>query len=358
MDKHIQYSLCWEDPKILLEALKITKKDQVLSIASGGENVFAILLQDPLRIVAIDDNKYQTYLLKLKIAAIKSLEYEEFIAFLGFRNSNERFKLFNICKTHLSNEETNFWASNSHNLNSGIAHIGKFEYYLNMFRKFVLPFVLSKDQIRYYLNLDSTKKQMTFFEEEWNNWRWKLLFKIFFSKTVMQLFGRKKEYFTYNKKHDIATHYYIKSKYGFTEMPVKDNFFVHYILTGIIPTPFKGHPYLDKSNFHKLKKLINKIEIVNDDLTNYLKKLKNGGFSKYNLSNVFEFMSQKRYEQTLQDIIRISNKRSILCYWNNLVPRYQHRNLKKIITNKELSQRLFERDRVFFYSRLMVETVK
>jgi len=172
MKEHIQYSMCWEDPKVMVEALNVSKNDKVLSIASGGENVFAILLKNPLAIVAIDSNKYQIYLLKLKIAAIKSLEYEEFVEFLGFKSSNERLKLFNKCRVHLSTEEIKFWLSNPRYIKNGIVHIGKFESYLNIFRRFVLPLALSTEQTKYYLTLDSIKKQETFFKNEWDNWRW------------------------------------------------------------------------------------------------------------------------------------------------------------------------------------------
>ena len=43
----ISYSQCWEDPDVLIEGLNISEKDTVLSIASGGDNTFAMLLKNP-----------------------------------------------------------------------------------------------------------------------------------------------------------------------------------------------------------------------------------------------------------------------------------------------------------------------
>ena len=52
--KIINYSQCWEDPFILLEALSICENDCVISITSGGDNTIALLLAKPKKIVSID----------------------------------------------------------------------------------------------------------------------------------------------------------------------------------------------------------------------------------------------------------------------------------------------------------------
>ena len=95
----ILYSMCWEDPHILLQALDISNEDDVLSIVSGGENLFAINIE-------------QIYLVKLKIAAIKNLDFEEFTQFLGFKPYKDRLSLFNKIKVNLTKEEINYWKDN------------------------------------------------------------------------------------------------------------------------------------------------------------------------------------------------------------------------------------------------------
>ncbi|MBU0628443.1 MAG: BtaA family protein [Nanoarchaeota archaeon] len=353
----ILYSLCWEDPELISKSLDISPIDSVLSIASGGENVFAILLMNPGRLVAIDVNPCQIYLLELKMAAVKSLSFDEFTGFLGFARSISRIKYFKRCKAHLSENALKFWEGNLGAIRKGIVHCGKFESYLHKFRKYILSIVLSKRQIKKYLSLGSTREQALFFEREWNNWRWKLLFRIFFSKTVMQLFGRKRDYFKYINNRDIAKHYFERSRNGFTKMPVKKNYFVNYILTGKIPIPFKDHPYLDKANFYKLKGMVGRIELVNSDIYHYLKGLEEGSFSKYNLSDVFELASQEEYEDMLNEISRASRRNSLICYWNNLVFRASHPNVKSVISDEKLSGKLFKGDRVPFYSRFIVESI-
>ena len=90
----ISYSMCWEDPLVLNKALRVKKSDKVLSIVSGGENIFALLLKNPKQIIGIDLKKEQIYLTKLKIEAMKNLNYEEFVRFLGFKDSHSRISVY------------------------------------------------------------------------------------------------------------------------------------------------------------------------------------------------------------------------------------------------------------------------
>src|SRR4029079_15006538 len=50
----IRYAQVWEDHLLLERGLRIEPKDHVVSVTSGGDNVLALLLQEPRRITAID----------------------------------------------------------------------------------------------------------------------------------------------------------------------------------------------------------------------------------------------------------------------------------------------------------------
>jgi S-adenosylmethionine-diacylglycerol 3-amino-3-carboxypropyl transferase len=352
----ILYSMCWEDPEVLNDALDIKNEDKVLSITSGGENVFAILLKNPSKILAIDINKEQIYLTKLKIAAIINLNFCEFAQFLGFKDCKDRISLFNKVKEDLSDYELEYWNNNLKYIKNGIVHCGKLERYLSKFRRFMLPLIITKSNMNNFLQLNSLEKQEIFFKDRWNNWRFRFLFKLFFSKKGMKK-GRKEDYFKYSEQEDLTNYYIERTKHGLTRIPIKSNFFMHHILTGTIPIPFKGHPYLDEENFNKLKSLIGKIEFINADLQDYLKKTKPESFSKYNLSDIFELKTKEEYNEILNEIVRTSDKNGIVCYWNNLAPRYKHNNIKGVYQDNNLSVELSKQDRCHFYSRFVVERV-
>ena len=127
MDKNIiNYSQCWEDPEVLLEALEINPTDNVLSITSGGDNTMALLLNKPQKITSVDFIPGQNYLLELKLAAVKGLTYEEYISFLGVTTSSNRRSLFLKIKPRLSPETALFWSNRYSAIEKGIIHSGRF----------------------------------------------------------------------------------------------------------------------------------------------------------------------------------------------------------------------------------------
>lgn len=87
----IRYANCWEDPKVLLQGLAPKRSSKILSIASAGDNSFSLLVTNPELVVAVDVNLTQLYLVELKKAAIRSLDYEDILVFLGFHEGVDRY---------------------------------------------------------------------------------------------------------------------------------------------------------------------------------------------------------------------------------------------------------------------------
>ena len=80
------YNISWEDPKVERELLKFGPKDRILTISSAGCNVLDYLIDGPEVIVAADLNVAQLSVLELKLAAIKTLSFDDFFALWGESN--------------------------------------------------------------------------------------------------------------------------------------------------------------------------------------------------------------------------------------------------------------------------------
>src|SRR3989344_5811115 len=109
----INYSMCWEDPTVLREALDVQSDDRVISITSGGDNSLVLLLAKPKEVVSVDINFAQNYLLELKRATALTLEYDEFLEFLGAKKSADRLKFFNTVAPLLSPSIRQWWLEHS-----------------------------------------------------------------------------------------------------------------------------------------------------------------------------------------------------------------------------------------------------
>jgi S-adenosylmethionine-diacylglycerol 3-amino-3-carboxypropyl transferase len=91
----INYSACNEDSESELQALSLTKSDTLLCITASGARPLDLLIGKPKKIISIDFNRTQNYLLSLKIAAYKTLNYSEFLSFIGVNNNKTREVLYN-----------------------------------------------------------------------------------------------------------------------------------------------------------------------------------------------------------------------------------------------------------------------
>jgi S-adenosylmethionine-diacylglycerol 3-amino-3-carboxypropyl transferase len=351
--KEILYSQCWEDPIVLSKALKINLKDIVLSISSGGDNTLYLLSKSPKKIISIDINQKQNFLLELKSNSIKYLDYEKCLSFLGFLNDENRVSTYQKLREFLSRECRHYWDKNLRDVKKGVIHSGKFESYLRIFRNIILPISHSKKDRKRLLSLDRLSEQKNFYDSKWDSFLWRITFKVFFSKFLMKLLGRDIKFFEYNKNKSIAKHYLGKTEYGLTKIPIKSNYFLHYILFGEYNLGFLPE-YMKEENFYKIRKNLSKLKIVTGEVKSYILKNKKIKFSKFNFSDVFEVYSQKEYECIIRDLASISNKGTIICYWNNLVERKFH-GVKKWYPEDYKIKSLSKIDRVFFYNSLRIE---
>jgi len=272
---------------------------------------------------------------------------------MGFDLARNRWKLFSMIQDELSEDERDYWRKHKTMIEAGIIHCGKLEMYLSLFRKTVLRLTLNRTKIRTFLSLNSIAEQQKFFNTYWNRWFWKSLFHIFFSRLLLKS-GRDESYFDYNTLPNVGKHYYARSTYGITQIPVAENYFMHMILSGSIPKYMSKHPYLDETNFRKLKNAVSKIEYVHDDVSSHLGKNK-FKYTKLNLSDIFERLSQKEYEEVLKKLTSFLKPGTRICYWNNMVIR--KKSLKQLKYELPESKKLFKRDKIFFYSDFIIQTV-
>ena len=350
----IRYANCWEDAGILLEGLKPERGSSILSIASGGDNSFSLLVTNPEKVVAIDISKPQLYLTELKKLAIKFLEYDEVLSFLGFTEASSRKDSYEKIKFHLSPEAFDFWERNVSLIEKGIIHQGKFEKYFQFFVDNVLPWIHSQKRVAQLLAPKSQKEQESFHDKKWNTWRWKLMFKIFFSKFVMGKWGRAPE-FMEEVKVNVGGFIFQKAEQHLKSAGAQQNHILRYNLTGNFGNLLPH--YLQPQNFGIIKENIDKLIIREGFAEDAGAEF--GKFHYMNLSNIFEYMKQEIFLRTAETLANMTHSDGRIAYWNLMVPRRLSRALpQKIAYEKELSEKLTTLDKGFFYNRFIVDTAK
>ncbi len=352
----INYSQCWEDPILLNESLAINSQDVVLSITSGGDNSLALLLKKPQKIISVDLNVAQKYVLELKIAAIRFLSHGELLEFLGAKESSHREELFKKIEKHLSFEAASWWKKHGSLIKQGVIHAGRFERFLNFFRCYILPLIHSQKTTVDFLNTSSLQIQRNFYKNTWDSRRWRLFFRIITSRFVLRSFARQRGMFTHAEPGAIAKEYLKRLNRNFNSVLLKDNYFMYYCLTGNYGKSMP--PYLEVEGVISLKKNLPRLSIVVGDLMCYLKSMPDDFFSKFNLSDVFEPLSLEQNNLLWKEIIRTAKNGARVVYWNNLVPRTFPQHFSANIKDEaRMAYQLRLRDRVFFYGDFHVNTI-
>jgi S-adenosylmethionine-diacylglycerol 3-amino-3-carboxypropyl transferase len=358
MEGRLSYTQCWEDPALLRDALAVGASDDVLSICSAGDNSFSLLIDGARSVTAIDLSRPQLYLAELKEVAARVLPVDGLRCFLGLDAFGRRVFLYHEVRPHLSEPARAWWDAHEETIRLGLLGQGRFERYLTVFRTRILPLVHRQSTIQSLVEQTGGEAQASFFDSRWDTWRWRSLFRLFFSKAVMARSGRSTEQFRY-VEGPVSQEFLRRARHALRELSVRDNPFVEWILTGGYSDLERSHPYLSTAGARRLADSEGKIRYVCADLESFLSSCEPGSFSAFNYSNVFEYLSAEQHARILELTVRAARPGARIAYWNLLVPRHRPESLAdRIARNPERGAALLLKDRSFVYGGFQVEKIR
>ena len=350
----VRYANCWEDADILLEALAVKKGDRCLSIASAGDNSLALLASEPDVVVACDVNAAQLACVEIRQVAFAELCYADLLAFLGFRDCEDRLAIYRALRSSLCPSTKLFFDRNQEHIASGLIHNGKFERYVRFFRSWILPLVHSRNTVDELLRDKDEAARRAFFRERWDTRRWRLVCRIFCSRPVLGRAGRDPEFMRFVEGH-VAERIVRRAAEGLTNLPTHDNPFLDYICTGTFShaLPF----YVREENYPKIRRNLSRLKLFHGAISDVF-KVEKTGFDKFNLSDIFEYMSHELFLHTARVLLEHARPSARLAYWNMLVPRGVAPHWPQRVRQlQELSESCFRRDKAFFYQAFHVDEV-
>jgi S-adenosylmethionine-diacylglycerol 3-amino-3-carboxypropyl transferase len=313
------------------------------------------LTADPSRVVALDVSPAQLACLDLRVAAYKTLSHPELLELMGSRPSTRRLDLFDRSRTALGPAARAFWDARRPQVENGIGSLGRFERYFALFRQRVLPLVHCRKAVLDLLTPRTRDGRHAFYDRRWNTWRWRLLFRLFFSRTVMGRLGRDPEFFRYVDV-DVPSSILRRTRHALRELDPSQNPYVHWILTG---THGEALPLaLRPEHFDTIRDRVDRIECHLLSVEEFLGRSPGDGIARFNLSDLFEYVSVEHYHRMLEAILRCSQSGGRLAYWNMLAPRRRPEHLAGRLRSLDtLARSLHASDRAFFYSALRLEEV-
>jgi S-adenosylmethionine-diacylglycerol 3-amino-3-carboxypropyl transferase len=348
----IRYANVWEDADLLCEALRPAPGRRMLSIASAGDNALA-LLAEGAEVVAADLSPAQLALVDLKRAAIRRLGHAEALAFLGARPSSDRRPVYEQLERDLLEHTRDFWRERLKDVADGVIHHGKFEGYFRLFRERILPLVHRRSRVLELLRERDETGRSCFYEETWDTWRWRLLFRIFFSRFAMGRLGRDPEFFRY-VEGSVAERILGRTRYALTALPPQSNPYIGYILTGSFANALPR--YLRPDVFAAAKKGIERLTLFEGSVEEAAAAHRGTGFDGFNLSDIFEYLDPETSAAIYGRLLDAARPGARFAYWNLLVPRRLAASFPERARPLDAEARvLFARDQAFFYSAFVLE---
>ena len=376
--RSLVYNTCWEDPAIDCQALQLGPEDSILVITSAGCNALDYALQGPRKIYAVDANPRQTALLELKLAGIRTLQFDDFFAIFGNGfHPGIRSLYYQLLRPELSAFARTYW---DRHIQWFCSHHGSF--YFHGLAGFVARGFRSYFRLRPQLarpitelfaadNLDAQREiyDSRVAGELWTpiiNW-------VLNRQLTMSLLGvPHPQRRLVQKQHSDGVAGFIREaiEYVFRHLPVRDNYFWRVYLTGSY-TRECCPSYLKQAGFSALKAgLVNSIEAHTCTVTEFLQAGREP-ITRFVLLDHMDWMSSYYPAALLEEwnaiLKRAAPSARILLRSAHANPPFldclrvgpQQKRLNEVLDfDIDLAARLQQQDRVHTYAGFVIAKLK
>jgi len=312
----LQYANCWEDADLLLKYIGNMEGKRVLSISSGGENSLSLLSRHPALLVVVDKNPVQLFVFEFKKAAMRALEREEFLAFLGFSASRNRLRTYGLIRGGLGTPARAYWDGQRRRIEAGIIHAGRVARRLRLFSRLGRPLIHNAARSRELMAPKSEADQAALFREIWDNRRWRAMGRMLFSKPAIYMVTPDRDFFKYYKG-DVSAYLLEKTARHLSSVTAQQNHILHYFLFGHF-----GHlipHFAREGNYQTIKANLAAVATHEGLVETALPRF--GKFDGFNLSNIFEYTTQDSFKAVAEALAAGASPAARFTYWNIVLPR-------------------------------------
>lgn len=353
--KRLSYSFGNEDWETEHKALRIKSGDRVLCITASGDRPLHLLLDDAKEIVSVDTNIIQNQLTKLKMAALKELEFKEYLAFLGAAGHVDRKKCLNKILKSLDASSAQFWKQREKIVAKGILYQGAIERWTKTTSSLVK--VIRGKKIKKLFEFDDLHHQQKFIKEEWDTQSWRKVVEFALSPFVTKLFVKDPGlYSNIDPKIHVGSYMYDKMIGCMNRFLAKEN--------SLISLIFQGHvgeaafpPYLQEHYSREIKKKLNRITLETEDVISYLERAKENSFDCFSLSDVASYIDKESFLRMIHAVYRAAKPGARFSIRQFLSDQKIPENFSPFFQRDHaLEEDLQKHDRCFVY-RFMVGTI-
>lgn len=342
----IIYSASNEDGFSECRALDINEDDTIFAITGSGSRSIDLLIKSPKKVISIDFNKTQNYLLKLKIAGYKYLCYEDFLTLMWIQNKTQSYIIFESIKKYLDEETRFFFENNTYLFKKWIIYSGVWEKINTSFSKI---FFFKKSRIEKLFSSKTIEEQQKYWKQEFDNWLLRWFIKLITNRFLWTHIIREPWTKLIKKDFDIAKYSLEKLRHLMSISLLQENDFANLIFLWSYEHSLPIH--LKKEYFEIIKQNIDKVEIVDGSILDYVKdKNKAKEITWYSLSDFCSYAPDDFYKEVWENIVKNSKNGTKFCERQYLVKRNPEKLSNKIKRDFKREKELEKTDKTFIYT--------
>lgn len=344
----LNYSFGNEDWKTEKKALEIQPSDRVVCITASGDRPLNLLVNDCQEIVSVDMNPLQNHLLRLKAAAMQKLDFQDYLAFLGGKESSQRHRTLHSLLPLLANESAHYWQSHHRRIRKGILYQGSIEKWTKAFSYFIKTF--RKEKLKRLFSFEDIEKQKNFIRQEWDTPAWKKAFELFLHPNITRFLFNDPGLHEYSDRSlNIGSYIYERMNKSLEKGLVKESVLASLLLLGkVLPEGYP--PYLTERGTNAIRKRLPKIVIVESDIISYLESAPESSIDAFSLSDVASYLDPTGFERLARGIERTAKPGARFCLRQFLSNHKLPKDLQPTFQrNTSLENQLEEEDLCFVY---------
>ena len=342
----IIYSAANEDPSSELAALKLNHDDTVLTITGSGARALDLLIAGPKKVISIDMNEKQNFLLALKCCAYKKLTYPDFAKFVGLITCDDRLSIYKKLRLNLSDEVKNYWDQQLDKIEGGILYCGVWETYL---LKLSWLTRFRRNIVNQLFDAETVDEQKLIFEKKWNGFFWKQFIKLLNVRWIWKVLLKEPGIELIDPNLHIGHYIHERLAHIISHQKAKNNPFLNLIVFGKyneICLPL----HLQEQHFNTIKQAVDTIEIVTEPIDEYLNNAKKS-VDAFSISDFSSYADFSQYQKIWRSIMFAAKDNARICERFFLV-NYSPENIDgvNIIRDEKLEKHLLNNDYSFIYS--------
>jgi S-adenosylmethionine-diacylglycerol 3-amino-3-carboxypropyl transferase len=309
---NLVYNTCWEDPRLDRQALELKPTDNVMVITSAGCNAIDYALCGPQSVHAVDMNPRQNALLQLKLAAARSLDYEDYFRMFGHGYLPRVDAIYaGTLRQHLSKWSQHYWdrwIKFFDDSKRSFYFRGTSGQFAKMIAMFIDKVAKIRPEVQEILDAPTLQDQQKIYARVRHRLWTKTLKFALNRDTTLSLLGVPKA-----QRRQIDTQYpggivkFIEDSLDavFSKIPIQDNYFWRVYITGSY-TPACCPEYLKPESYDRLRSgVADKIHVHTSSVEGFLRK-HHGTISRFILLDHMDWLSDNYFallESEWQSII-------------------------------------------------------